>query len=220
MESKLCEILDYKEIEEEKKLWDKKAETIEDDIKLRGSLKNSSVRLRKSIVQIRKFFQKNKNNNYLLDVGCGNGLFTFSVADIFNFVVGVDFSRPIIKRCREKRANVDFVVASATDLPLKNNVFDAILSLSTLQHLRTKQNVEKALKEMSRTATDNSAIFLTFWDTSASSTKIVKELLKKEKYKLQQSLTSKFQFTRLKFTRYVKLKGYRHPTKQNKFINI
>lgn len=209
----MCETLDYKELEEEKQLWDKRAQTIKNDIELRGPLKNPSIRLRKSTSQIRKFFQKSKNNRFLLDVGCGNGLFTIPMADIFNFVVGVDISKAMIKRCREKRINVDFVVASATDLPLKEQAFDAILSLSVLQQLRTKQNVKRALKEMSRTAADNSAIFLTFWDTPNSPTKFVKETLKKEKYKLQQSLMSKFQFTGLQLTKYVKLKGYRYSSK-------
>jgi len=206
----LCETLDYKEIEEEKRLWDEKAETVKDDVELRGPLKNPLAQLEKSNSQICKFFQKSRNNRFLLDVGCGNGLFTVPMTEIFNFVVGIDISKAMIKRCREKKANMDFIVASATNLQLKDNVFNAVLSLSLLQHLRTKQNVEKALKEISRTATNGALIFLTFWDTPNSPLKFVKETLKKEKYKLRQSLVSKFQFTGFQFTKYVKLKGYKH----------
>lgn len=209
-EIKVCGTLDYKEIEEEKRLWDEKAETIKDDVELRGSLKNPLAQLQKSRSQIRKFFLKSKNKRFLLDVGCGNGLFTVPMTEIFNFVIGIDISKAMIKRCREKRNNLDFIVASATNLPLKSNAFDAVLSLSLLQHLRTKQNVEKTLKEISRTATNGALIFLTFWDTHNSPTNFVKETLKREKYKLHQSLVSKFQFTGLQFTKYVKLKGYKY----------
>jgi ubiquinone/menaquinone biosynthesis C-methylase UbiE len=192
-------------MEEEKRLWDEKAENIKDDVELRGPLKNPLAQLGKSRSQICKFFKKSRNNRFLLDVGCGNGLFTVPMTEIFNFVVGIDISKAMIKRCREKKANMDFIVASATNLPLKDNVFNAVLSLSLLQHLRTKQNVEKTLKEISRTATNGTLIFLTFWDTPNSPLKFVKETLKEEKYKLHQSLVSKFQFTK-----YVKLKGYKY----------
>jgi ubiquinone/menaquinone biosynthesis C-methylase UbiE len=100
-------------------------------------------------------------------------------------------------------------MASATDLPLKDHMFDAVLSLSLLQHLRTKDIVEKVLKDISRTATDNSFIFITFWDTPKSPTKLVKKILKREKYGLKQSLVSRLQFTGLQFTKYVKLHGHR-----------
>ena len=152
---------------------------------------------------------KSGKNNLLLDVGCGNGLFTIPMTDIFNFVVGVDVSKAMMKRCRERRDNLHFIMASATDLPLKDHMFDAVLSLSLLQHLRTKDIVEKVLKDISRTATDNSFIFLTFWDTPKSPTKLVKKILKREKYSLKQSLVSRLQFTGLQFTKYVKLHGHR-----------
>lgn len=201
--------MDYPEIDDEKKMWDERAKTTEDDIALRGSLKNPIVQLEKSRSQICKFFKKSGNNRFLIDVGCGNGLFTVPLTEIFNFVVGVDVSKAMIKRCREKRANLDFVMASATDLPIKDNAVDAVLSLSLLQHLRTRQNAEKALKEISRTATKNSFIFLTFWDTPNSPTKFVKEILKNMGYKITQSFISKLQFTGFRFTKYVKLKGFR-----------
>lgn len=131
------------------------------------------------------------------------------MADIFNYVVGVDVSKAMIKRSRERKANLDFIMASATDLPLRDHVFDAVLSLSLLQHLRTKDNVEKALKEISRTTTNNSFILLTFWDTPNSPTELVKNILKREKYNSKQSLVSRLQFTGLQLTKYVKLHGHR-----------
>ena len=201
--------LDCSEIEKEKDIWDGRARTIQDDIELRGSLKNPIAQLNKSRAYVYKLFRKSGKNNLLLDVGCGNGLFTIPMADIFNFVVGIDISKAMIKRCKEKRNNLNFIMASATDLPLRDHLFDAVLSLSLLQHLRTKTNVEKALKEISRTATNNSFIFLTFWDTPNSPANLIKNVLKREKYDLKQSLVSRLQFTGLQFTKYVKLRGHR-----------
>jgi len=192
-------------MKEEKKVWDDKARTMQDDIELRGSLKNPVGQLIKSRTYVHKLFKKSGKKNLLLDIGCGNGLFTVPMAGIFNFVVGVDFSKAMMRRCRDKRANLDFVMASATDHPIKDHVFDAVLSLSLLQHLRTRDNVEKVLKEISRIATDDSFVLLTFWDTPNSPANFVKNILKKQQYNLKQSLASMLQFTGFQFTKYVKL---------------
>ncbi|MEM3730875.1 MAG: class I SAM-dependent methyltransferase [Candidatus Bathyarchaeia archaeon] len=205
----MCETSDYNEIKEEKRSWDEKAKTVKDEIELRGALKNSAAQLGRSIAQICRFFGGGGSKNLFLDVGCGNALFTFPMADIFEFVVGIDISKDMIKRCQEKRANLDFIMGSATDLPFKDGVFDAIQSLSLLQHLRTKLNVEKTLREVSRVASHKSKIFLTFWDTPNSPTKYVRQILKSEGYRVQQSWISKFQFTGLQLTKYVKLKCFR-----------
>lgn len=201
--------ISYDEIEKERNTWDGRARSIQDDVELRGRLKNPVKRVNKSRRAIHKILKKSGKRNLLLDVGCGNGLFTVPLADLFNFVVGVDLSKGMIKRCKEKRDNLDFILASATDLPLKDNVFDAVISLSVLEYIKPKSSVEKTLKEISRTAKNDSFIFLTFWDEPHSPTNFVKNVLEKEKFKLRQSLISRFQFTGLNFTRYVKLYGCR-----------
>ena len=201
--------MDYSEVREEKNVWDERARTIQNDVEVRGPLKNPAMRVKKTRTYLHKLFKKSGKNNLLLDVGCGNGLFTVPMADIFNFVVGIDISKAMIKRCQERRVNLDFIITCATDLPLRNHVFDAVLSLSVLQHLRKKDNVEKVLKEISRIATNNSFILLTFWDTPYSPTNDIKKILKREKYNLKQSLISRLQFTGLQFTKYVKLHGHR-----------
>ncbi|MEM2972323.1 MAG: class I SAM-dependent methyltransferase [Candidatus Bathyarchaeia archaeon] len=202
-------IQSYNGIMEEKNAWDERARTIEDDIELRGTLKNPIKRVNKSRKAIGKIFKKVKKRRLLLDVGCGNGLFTVPLTELFDFVVGVDLSKAMMKRCREKRDNLNFILASATDLPLKNGVFDAAISLSVLEYIKPKSNIEKTLKEISRVTTNSSVIFLTFWEEPNSPTKLIKNVLKREGFKLKQSLISKFQFTRLNFTKYVKLHGCR-----------
>lgn len=195
----------YDEVKKEKSQWDEKARTIQDEVELRGHLKNPVKQVNKSRRTIYKTFEKSGKRNLLLDVGCGNGLFTAPLVDLFNFVVGVDFSKEMIKHCKEKRDNIDFIVASATDLPLKDKVFDAIMSVSVLQHIRPKSAVEKVLREMSRVTTNDSYGFLTFWNEPNSPANFVKNILKEEKFEVKQSLISKFQFTGLNFTKYVKL---------------
>lgn len=199
----------YDGIREEKDSWNERARTIQDDIEVRGPLKNPIKRLKKSRAYIYKLFKESGKSNLLLDIGCGNGLFTAPLSDLFNFIVGIDLSKAMMKRFKEKRDNLYFILASATDLPLRDHLFDAVVSISVLEYIRPKSNTEKVLKEISRAATNDSFIFLTFWDQPNSPTDFIKDVLKKEKYNMQQSLISRFQFTGLQFTRYVKLHGHR-----------
>lgn len=193
--------VDHDEIKKEKERSDESTRNIKDDIQVRGPLKGVA-RVDKSRAYLQNLFKEIGKDKILLDVGCGNGLFTVPLANIFRLIVGVDISEKMMKRCKEKRSNLDFVMASSTNLPFRDQKFDCVLALSLLQHLGTRENVKKTLKELSRTTTDQSFMFLAFWDTPNSPTSLVKNILKEEKYKLKQSLVS-----RLHITRYVKLQA-------------
>ncbi len=193
--------VNHDEIRKEKERSDESARIIKDDIQVRGPLKDVA-RVNKSRAYLQNLFKEIGKDKILLDVGCGNGLFTIPLTNIFRHIVGVDISEKMMKRCKEKRSNLDFVMASSTALPFRNQTFDCVLVLSLLQHLGTKHNVEKTLKEISRTATNQSFMFLAFWDTPNSPTSLIKNVLKEEQYKLKQSLVS-----RLHITKYVKLQA-------------
>jgi len=236
LESKKAEensltVHDYDEIKEEKKVWDGRAETIQHDVECAHGVRIKTSAFQKSIFQVYRFFKGSGENNSLLDLGCGNGLFTVPLTNIFKNVVGVDISKPMMKRCKEKRSNLNFVVASTTHLPFKDHIFDGVLSVSVLHILRQKSIAEKVVREITRIATISSFIFLTFHETgtwSHAHTNLVKNILKMEKFKLKQNPTSRLSFlasylltTRLvqensalvrfarAHTRYVRLQGSR-----------
>ncbi len=83
----------------------------------------------------------------LLDVGCGTGL-------ALNFFkvksVGIDNSYLMLKKAQ---ANV--VKANAENLPFKNNIFDTVISVTSIQNFK---NPEKAVMEMKRVSTNNIVI--------------------------------------------------------------
>ena len=193
----------YEEIKKERKTWDEKALSTEDEAKVRGC-KDINF-LKKSIAKVHKFLDKRAVKGLMLDVGCGNAQFTVSMADLFNFIVGIDVSKEMMKRQKLKLSNVSFVLGSATNLPFKDMVFDSIISLSTLQHIRPIIHVKKTLLEISRCSRRHSFIFLTFWNSTNSPTSVVKQTLSVEGYKLRQSLIS-----RLRLRRFVKMWGTRN----------
>ena len=88
----------------------------------------------------------------ILDIGCGNGGFTFAMLDEGAASgVGVDFGFESINHAlnfaSEYEYNAEFRVASAYDLPFNKNRFDFAIQNGVFHHL---EDEDKALEEMAR----------------------------------------------------------------------
>ena len=91
-------------------------------------------------------------NRFVLDVGCGTGLFFNCIAARVRFVVGADLSRRLLLKANEyvkKFDNVHLVCADADYLPFSKNYFDAIFAFTLFQNL---PKPILALKEILRVA--------------------------------------------------------------------
>ena len=91
-------------------------------------------------------------NNYLLDIGCGNGLITSILSIMCKKTLGVDYSKSLIKKEREyfnNIENIDFVVSDIDDVSLKN--VDKVLVGAVLQYLN-KDKTKMFLKKFSQSS--------------------------------------------------------------------
>ena len=89
----------------------------------------------------------------VLEIGTGIGRFTTGIADRAALVVGVDLSRNMLDRTRTAvagRDNVKLLQASATDLPVKNNVVNGIFEFAVLVHIVNDFDFRKAIEEAKR----------------------------------------------------------------------
>lgn len=78
---------------------------------------------------------KGKN---VLELGCGVGYGSyFLLKKGAKIVIGVDISRRAIRLAKKsyRCESVDFIIADATNLPFRNDHFDAITSMGVLDHL-------------------------------------------------------------------------------------
>lgn len=91
---------------------------------------------------VKRYIQLDENIK-ILDVGCGNGYYTYHFDRITPYSVGIDYSASMlaINPCKNKN------LADVYKLPFRNESFDIVFESALLHHL---SDVSKALKEMKR----------------------------------------------------------------------
>jgi ubiquinone/menaquinone biosynthesis C-methylase UbiE len=77
----------------------------------------------------------------LLDIGCGTGLFLSRYLTYGGEAVGIDLSRGMVARARERLRESDFLVGTAEALPFRDNTFDAVASLLTFSYIHRPEEM-------------------------------------------------------------------------------
>lgn len=83
----------------------------------------------------------------ILDIACGTGTSSASIARTGATVVGLDFSAGMLVQARKKHNNVEFVLGDAEKLPFVSDEFDAV---TVSFGLRNVNDPKVALAEMFR----------------------------------------------------------------------
>ena len=92
----------------------------------------------------------------LVDVGCGTGAFLEKARDSSDFAIGIDLSRKMLRIARRRETrNTDYVLASSSLLPLKNNSADCTVSISTA---KAESNLPVIIGELERISHDDSLL--------------------------------------------------------------
>jgi len=97
----------------------------------------------------------------ILDVGCGTGRYAKRFEDLGARIVGIDVSIKMIHVAKSKTRMASYVVADASHLPFKDNIFHIVLSALVLNHIK---NLSFFLTEMLRTCrTGGKQIMSSVW---------------------------------------------------------
>jgi ubiquinone/menaquinone biosynthesis C-methylase UbiE len=86
----------------------------------------------------------------ILDVGCGSGLFFSKVAAQASLVVGVDISRKLLLKAKERAdvfGNVSIIQADTDYLPFKESAFDMVFAFTVLQNMPRPAETLQQLKQ-------------------------------------------------------------------------
>ncbi len=86
----------------------------------------------------------------ILEVGCNVGSQLHCLQEMgFIGLVGVDINRQALEVSKKNLIGIDVMLASAFELPFKDNYFDLVFTSGVLIHLSPK-DIKKALKEIVR----------------------------------------------------------------------
>jgi len=100
------------------------------------------------IIPLIKNWLEELKPKFLCDVGCGQG-FCSELVDERTKYIGIDPSQTLLKRAKKlySSPNKKFIDGNAYDIPLENELVDAIISMWVWSHL---DNLNLAAKEMFR----------------------------------------------------------------------
>ncbi len=110
--------------------------------------------IKNRIEKIKKYITPSEKN--ILDLGCGTGEITKSIAKAFpdSDVVGIDISPWTIRKAKSyhlNAKNVEFLVGDAFNLKFRKNTFDIVISTEVIEHLLSPElifdEVSRVLKK-------------------------------------------------------------------------
>ena len=108
-----------------------------------------------------------KEGDRVLDVGCGTGSLTFTIADTTkaSTVVGIDPSVGYLEyaRAHNTYSHVSFEIGDAQKLPYDNGSFDCCVSSLMIQFV---SDAHRAVREMGRVTKKRGIVATCLWDRS------------------------------------------------------
>lgn len=106
----------------------------------------------------------------ILDAGCGTGLITERLRGRRRFVVGLDLSKGMLQRAKERLAScgVDLVLGDVERPPFRSRSFDLVLCLTVLQNC----DPLKAISSLLRVLKSKGLLVLSYLKRSRNATLI------------------------------------------------
>lgn len=79
--------------------------------------------------------------SFLLDIGCGTGLFIERFLSFGGNAIGIDISRGMIRKARDRCPMSEFVVGDGQALPFAAETFDAVVSLLAFSYMNEPEKM-------------------------------------------------------------------------------
>ena len=113
--------------------------------------------------EMKEFAEYIKEDQNILDLGCGNGRLLDSLKSKRIEYLGIDQSEKLIKLAGQKHPQNKFEAMKMEDLGLGDAEFDAAFMIASLHHLDSDGR-QKALCEANRILKENGILFITVWN--------------------------------------------------------
>lgn len=113
---------------------------------------------------LQKFFNYIKDNDKVLDLGCGNGRLLDSLEKKNINYVGVDNNYNLLRQARRKFPEYYFEVQDMLDLNFIERSFDAVLCVAVLNHLPSSQIQLQVLKNLKKFMKPDAYLLMSNWN--------------------------------------------------------
>ena len=127
----------------------------------------------------------------ILDLGCGTGLLIEKVKQRASYLVGIDFSRAMLAKARDKNKhfnNISFICGDSDFLPIREDVFNTVFSFTLLQNV---PDPIRTLKEIIRVAKPQTLIVISALKKNYKKNEIT-NLIHKTNLKILESINHDF----------------------------
>lgn len=101
----------------------------------------------------------------ILEVGCGTGRFMVKCLEAGHEVHGLDLSPQMLEECIKKTSNfkqANYYLAEGSKLPFKDNQFNFVYSIRTLNQVSLKSYALDMVREMIRVCSNNGTMLIEF----------------------------------------------------------
>ncbi len=107
--------------------------------------KSREIKANKILAVIKDYANKNNkkiNSFNCLDIGCSTGLITSFLSKNFKKTIGIDTDFNAIKSAKKlSKKNLNFIKASALEIPFKNDSFDLVICNHIYEHVPDAQKM-------------------------------------------------------------------------------
>ncbi len=119
--------------------------------------------------EVTAFIHRLPTGSRVADLGCGSGRHVAVLVARGHHVLGVDFSRRLLRAARGAYQfrpggiRPHWAEADVARLPLRDRTFDACICVAVLHHLPSQDDRISALQEIRRILVDSGSAFLSVW---------------------------------------------------------
>ena len=145
-----------------------------------NSIAESFDKTRKKPWEIcQKFISTLSPSSTVGDFGCGNGRHTKICSAYCSRVIALDLSNLLLNIAKNSMLynncqNVDYIHGSLTNIPLKNEVLDAVISIATIHNIPRKENRIQSLHEIYRILKKDGITLISVWSKHQKKYQITK----------------------------------------------
>lgn len=114
------------------------------------------------------FIYSLRQNDVVVDLGCGNGRHLYPCAEKCSQVIGVDISQRFLRIIEKKLhntsyRNISLIHADVVKLPIADSTLDAVLFIASLHNIQGKEHRRNALREVARVLKPQGTALISVW---------------------------------------------------------